>query len=140
MSAAIGTESDATTAVAGLIRFLETGEVVDGLFAPDVTCDLTLPVWRLQGSTAADLVDLRKAGHPLPGTVHVQRVDPIDSGFVIEFDERWVDAAGERWYSREMIRADVVGSTIVDVSIYCTGDWDEAQQARHAEQVTLVRP
>lgn len=140
MSTATETLPDATTAVANLIKFLETGAVAEGLFAPDVTSDLTLPTWRLQGSTAEELVALRTAGHPLPGTVHVQRVDPIDGGFVIEFDERWVDEAGKRWYSREMIRADVEGSTIVDVTIYCTGDWDEAQQALHAEQVTLARP
>jgi hypothetical protein len=31
-----------------LIAFLETGAPPDGLFAPDVFCDFTLPQWRLQ--------------------------------------------------------------------------------------------
>ena len=33
-----------------------------------------------------------------------------------------------------MIRADVVGDRIVEMSIYCTGDWDEARQREHARQ------
>ena len=39
-----------------------------------------------------------------------------------------------------MIRADVEGDTIVEMSIYCTGDWDEAKQREHAAAVTLIRP
>lgn len=29
---------------------------------------------------------------------------------------------------------------ITELSGYCTGDWDEAAVARHAEAVTLLRP
>jgi hypothetical protein len=139
MSIGTATRPDATTAVANLIKFLETGEVAEGLFAANVTTDLTLPLWRVQGSTAAELVALRAEGHPFESQVRVHRVDPTDRGFVIEFEERW-EQGGQGWYSREMARADVVGSTIVDVSIYCTGDWDEARQAEHAAEVTLSRP
>jgi hypothetical protein len=39
-----------------------------------------------------------------------------------------------------MIRADVVGDTIVELSIYCTGDWDEATQRKHEQAVQLIRP
>jgi hypothetical protein len=38
-----------------------------------------------------------------------------------------------------MIRADVEGAAIVELSIYCTGDWDEATQRRHATTVHLLR-
>jgi hypothetical protein len=131
--------TDATTAVARLISFLETGTVPEGLFAPDVFADLTLPQWRLQGATVDALVALRMAGHPFPGQVRVERVEPTDSGFTIEFEERW-DSEGQQWYSREMIRADVVGDTIVELSIYCTGDWDEATQREHQQAVQLIRP
>ena len=37
-------------------------------------------------------------------------------------------------------RADVVGSTIVEMAVYCTGDWDEAKQREHAAAVHLLRP
>jgi hypothetical protein len=130
--------ADATTAVAKLIRFLETGVAADGLFAPDVFADLTLPQWRVQTTTAEGIIAERLAGHPDPGQVTVGRVEPTDRGFTIEFEERW-DHEGQRWYAREMIRADVVGGTIVELAIYCTGDWDEARQREHAAAVQLVR-
>jgi hypothetical protein len=39
-----------------------------------------------------------------------------------------------------MIRADVIGDTIVEMAIFCTGDWDEARQREHAQAVQLIRP
>jgi hypothetical protein len=131
--------ADPTTAVAQLIRFLETGTVPDGLFAPDMFADLSLPHWRVQTATAEDIIAERQAGHPHPGQVRVERVEPTDRGFTIEFEERW-EHDGQRWYCREMIRADVEGDTIVEMSIYCTGDWDEAKQREHAAAVALIRP
>jgi hypothetical protein len=69
----------------------------------------------------------------------VERVEPTGHGFTIEFEERWEDEAGQRWYCREMIRADVKGGGITEMSVYCTGDWDEATQREHAEAVRLIR-
>ena len=131
------THPDATTAVAQLIRFLETGEVAEGLFAPDVFADVSLPTWWLQADTAERLVAIREQAHPFRGSVEVQRVDPTDRGFVMELVERWEDQ-GERWYSREIIRADVDGASITELAIYCTGDWDDQRQRDHAAAVTLL--
>lgn len=127
-----------STAVANLVRFLETGEVTEGLFAPDVFADVTVPLWRLQADDEAGLLAIRTAGHPCPGQVRVERVDATARGFTLEFEERWANE-GQQWYSREMIRADLVGSTIVEMKVYCTGDWDEAQQSAHARDVRLLR-
>jgi hypothetical protein len=124
--------------VANLIRFLETGSAPEGLLAPAVCADLSLPQWRIQTDTAEDIIAIRAETHPFPGQVRVERVEQTDHGFTIEFEERW-DNEGQRWYSREMIRADVEGDTIVELSIYCTGDWDEARQREHAESVQLIR-
>ncbi|WP_198676488.1 hypothetical protein [Kribbella monticola] len=134
-----GTPAGAATAVAKLIRFLETGVAPDGLFTPDVFIDLTLPQWRVQATTPDELVAIRLAGHPAPGQVRVTRVDPTDRGFTIEFEERW-EQQGQQWYSREMIRADLTGAQISELSVYCTGDWDEAKQREHAAAVRLIRP
>jgi hypothetical protein len=82
---------------------------------------------------------VRKEGHPGPGTVTRCRVDPTASGFVLEFEERW-GAEGQQWYAREMIRADVADGAIAELTVYCTGDWDEARQAEHAAAVSLIRP
>ena len=39
-----------------------------------------------------------------------------------------------------MMRIAVTESTIAEVTVYCTGDWDQARQAEHAAAVTLIRP
>lgn len=38
-----------------------------------------------------------------------------------------------------MIRATVSDGRIAEVSIYSTGDWDQARQDEHARAVTLLR-
>ena len=121
------------------IAFLETGDAPDGLFAPDVFCDFTMPTWRLQSSGIEDLVAMRKAGHPGPGRVPRWRFDPTPTGFVLEFDEDW-EWEDDRWTAREMARADVGDDGISQLSVYCTGDWSTAQRAEHAAAVTLLRP
>jgi hypothetical protein len=86
-----------------------------------------------------DAVAVRTGGHPCLGQVRVERVNQTDTGFTIEFEERW-ENEGQQWYCREMIRADVVDEVIVEMAVYCTGDWDEATQREHARAVRLLRP
>ena len=133
------TSNDTRVAVAGLIRFLETNTPPEGLFAPDVFLDLSLPQWRLQANTVHDAIAVRTGGHPWTGQVRVERVSQTDTGFTIEFEERW-EHDGQHWYCREMIRADVVDEVIVEMAVYCTGDWDEATQREHASAIQLLRP
>jgi len=121
------------------IAFLETGDAPDGLFAPDVFCDFTMPTWRLQSSGVEDLVALRKGGHPGPGRVPRWRFDPTPTGFALELEEDW-DWDGDHWTCREMFRADVGEDGIAQLSVYCTGDWSTARRAEHAAAVTLLRP
>jgi hypothetical protein len=126
--------------VAGkIIRFLETGDAPVGLFRPDVFLDLTMPTWRVQSAGAEDLIAVRKEGHPGPGTVTRWRSDPTPTGFVFEFEERW-NGEGQQWYAREMMRVEVIDGAIAELTVYCTGDWDEARQAEHAAAVSLIRP
>jgi hypothetical protein len=122
-----------------MVVFLETGTVPEGLFRPDVFLDLTMPTWRVQAMGTEGLIAERKAGHPDTGTVTRWRADPTPTGFVFEFAEQW-DHEGQRWYSREMMRAEVTDGQIAELSVYCTGDWDQARQAEHAAAVTLIRP
>jgi hypothetical protein len=132
------TSNDTKVAVAGLIEFLETGQLPEGLLAPDVFLDLSLPQWRVQADTAEGAVAVRREGHPSPGQVRVERISQTNTGFTIEFEERWVQG-GQHWYCREMIRADVVDDTIVEMAVYCTGDWDEATQRDHVNTIRLLR-
>jgi hypothetical protein len=122
-----------------VIVFLETGTAPDGLFRPDAFLDISLPTWRIQAAGREDLVQVRKAGHPGPGKVTRWRADPAERGFVFEFEERWRQD-GQDWYAREMMRMDVVDGAIAELTVYCTGDWDEARQREHAAAVELIRP
>src|SRR5512143_2597125 len=86
----IAMNRDEANKLAGLfIGFLETGSVPGGLFEENVFCDFTMPKWRLQAQGVEEVVALRKAGHPGPGQVPRWRCDPTESGFVLEFEERW---------------------------------------------------
>jgi hypothetical protein len=130
---------DTEVAVANLIKYLETGQPPEDLYAPDVFIDVSLPHWRLQADTAEGALAIRSSGHPWPGTVHVGRVEQTSTGFTMEFEERWPHE-GQNWYCREMIRADVLDDRIVEMAVYCTGDWDESVQREHAAAVRLIRP
>jgi hypothetical protein len=121
------------------VEFLETNSAPEGLFATDVFLDVSLPMWRLQTQGPDASVSLRRNSHPFLGTVPRWRADATPSGFVIEFEEEW-EVDGQRWYCREMARADVVDGLVTQLSVYCTGDWDPGTQARHAAEVTLSRP
>jgi hypothetical protein len=121
-----------------LVHWLETGERPDDLFSTDIFADLSLPQWRLQGVGPDEAFQLRAASHPFPGDVAVRGLDRTSRGFLMEFEERW-ETEGHEWYCREMIHCHVSGDRVTEVSIYCTGDWDEAVQRRHATQVRLTR-
>lgn len=124
----------------GLVEFLQTNTLPDGIVQPDVFCDLSLPEWRVQTTSAEALERLRRQSHPDLGQVSRWSAEPTASGFIFEFEERWTDARGESWYSRELLRATVQRGRISEMSVYCTGDWSSARQAEHARVVTLRRP
>jgi hypothetical protein len=124
---------------AKLVRFLETNTPPDGLFADDLFTDFTLPQWRLQAADRDGSVTLRTDGHPGHGRVPRTRLDVTGTGFLLEVEEEWEDR-GQTWYCRELMRCDVAGDAISELSVYCTGDWDEATVARHADSVVLIRP
>ncbi len=101
MTARTESTPDATTAVAQVIRYLETGVAAEGLFTEDVAAELAV----------RDAVS---------GGIRVARVDPTDLGFTMEF-ERLSESDDRHLLDREMLRADVVGSTVVDLALYVGG-------------------
>jgi hypothetical protein len=121
-----------------LVTWLETGERPAAMFAVDVFADLTLPHWRVQAVGADAAYRLREDSHAFRGEVRVEALDRTSRGFLLQFEERW-EAEGQRWYCRELIHCVVTDGWISELAIYCTGDWDEAAQRRHADQVRLVR-
>ena len=140
MTAVVPEVSDLVRAsVDRFVAFLETGET-DGLFAPDVFADITLPHWRVQAQGADEVVASKNGLHPPKGRTRVEQVYPATRGYTMKVEERW-EADGRQWYCREAFVCDLdAEGRITELSVYCTGDWDEAAVARHAEAVTLLRP
>jgi hypothetical protein len=122
-----------------LVTWLETGVRPEGVFAEDVLADLTVPHWRLQGRGLDATFHLREDQHPQLGEVRVEALDRTSRGFLLQFEERWA-AEGQQWYCRELVHCVVTDGWISEIYIYCAGDWDEAVQRQHAEQVRLIRP
>lgn len=133
------TRAEVDTAVTRLVQWLESGVSPAGLVTDDAFADLTFPRWREQFCGGVALIKARHDFHPQPGRVRVERLDRTEHGFTVEFEERWADAE-QNWYCREQIRADLRGDSIAELSLYCTGDWDEARVAEHAATVSLIRP
>jgi hypothetical protein len=121
------------------VTWLETGVRPEDMLTSEVFCDFSMPHWREQTVGTEAVYGIREGGHPFPGEVRVEALDRTSRGFLLQFEERW-DADGQRWYCRELIHCVVTHGRISEVVVSCTGDWDEATQRRHADQVRLVRP
>ncbi|MDT7743647.1 MAG: hypothetical protein QOE59_2725 [Actinomycetota bacterium] len=143
MSAATSTarrmEDEQAVLADRLVQWLQTGGRPEDLFTEDVFVDLSLPHWRIQGQGADTAFGIREGDHPYRGSVRVEALDRTSRGFLIQFEERWT-AGSQQWYCRELIHCVVRDGRIGELSIYCTGDWDEAVQRRHAREVSLLRP
>jgi hypothetical protein len=138
-TAAIDLPTRVQQSVDRFVAFLETG-ATDGLFAPDVFTDVTLPHWRVQWQGAEQTIAGKVALHPPAGRTRVEKVLAGETGYAVKVEERWED--GDRqWYCREAFLCELDDEgRITEFHAYCTGDWDEAAVARHAEAVTLLRP
>lgn len=123
---------------ATFVRWLETGVRPRDMFSENVFADLSLPHWRVQASGPDAVFRLREDSHPFPGKVRVEALDHTSRGFLIQFEERW-QAEGQDWYCRELIHGVVTDGRIAELAVYCTGDWDDEVQQRHANQVRLLR-
>ncbi|TDO51136.1 hypothetical protein EV651_11963 [Kribbella sp. VKM Ac-2571] len=131
--------AEVDVSVARVVEWLETGVAPDRTFAADCFADVSLPHWRVQFATGAATIEGRRRWHPYPGVVRVERVDRTEHGFVMAFEERWRHEE-QNWYCREQLTADIdEAGEITELRVYCTGDWDEARQAEHAAEVTLIR-
>lgn len=116
-----------------------TFEAGDDAFTPDVFCDLNMPEWRfqLQGRDAfAAQLALISGG---PSRMEVLRTVPTTSGFVTEHVEHQ-DVNGEDHSARRLVLCEVVRGRIVEVTVYCTGEWDDELRARHAAEAPMIRP
>ena len=124
--------------VVRFVAWLETG-ATEGLFAPDVFADVTLPHWRVQWQGLEQTIEGKARFHPAAGRTRVEKVIAGATGYAIKVEERWEDG-GQQWYCREAFLCELDDAgRITALDAYCTGDWDEVAVARHAEAVTLIR-
>jgi hypothetical protein len=116
-----------------------TFEAGEDAFTPDVFCDLNMPEWRfqLQGrdAFAAQLARINRG----PSRMEVLRTVPTASGFVTEHVEH-EDVDGEDHSARRLLLCEVVRGRIAEVTVYCTGEWDDELRARHAAEAPMIRP
>jgi hypothetical protein len=116
-----------------------TFEAGEDAFTRDVFCDLNMPEWRfqLQGrdAFAAQLERINQG----PSRVEVLRTVPTISGFVTEHVEH-EDVDGEDHSARRLILCEVVRGRIAEVTVYCTGEWNDELRARHAAEAPMIRP
>jgi hypothetical protein len=115
-----------------------TFEVGEDVFAPDVFCDLNMPVWRfqLQGREAfgAQIARINQG----PSRVEILRTVPTSLGFVTEHVEHQ-DVHGEDHSARRLVLCEVRAGLITDVTVYCSGEWDDELRARHAAEAPMIR-
>jgi hypothetical protein len=116
-----------------------TFEAGEDAFTPDAFFDLNMPEWRfqLQGreAFAAQLERINEG----PSRVEILRTVPTASGFVAEHVEHQ-DVYGEDHSARRLVLCEVVRGRIAEVTVYCTGEWDDELRARHAAEAPMIRP
>jgi hypothetical protein len=116
-----------------------THEAGEDAFASDAFFDLNMPEWRfqLQGRDAfgAQIARISLG----PSQVEILRTVPTASGFVTEHVEHQ-DVDGEDHSARRLVLCEVVRGRIAEVTVYCTGEWDDELRARHAAEAPMIRP
>ena len=124
---------------ARLHEVFTTFQAGEDAFTPDVFCDLNMPQWRfqLQGrdALAAQLARINEG----PARMEVLRTVPTTSGFVTEHVEHQ-NVDGEDHSARRLVLCEVVRGRIAEVTVYCTGEWDDELRARHAAEAPMIRP
>lgn len=108
-------------------------------YADDVFCDLNVPQWRVQIEGRDQLSKLIHSGYPVGSRLASSRVTPTGDGVVIEVEVRFPEDGEERMF-RELHLLRLADDQVVEHTSYCTGHWDAATIARHAEEVVLSRP
>ena len=115
---------------------LRTTALPEQLFAPDVFCDMNVPMWRFQLQGAEAFAAWVKDEAPHGSKVTLGRVRDEGRSAAVE-TVMVTDGA----YSRNLwlLHADADGR-IDEVVLYCTGPWDQETIARQAREAPMIRP
>lgn len=132
----ISTAERLSEALAEVFRTAEMGDVL----TDDVFLDGNPPLWRFQLQGIEAFTEWYRSYAPNGmDEVTVVRTVPTAAGFVAELTERVRDD-GKEITSREIVLCTVRDGRISELTVYCTGDWDEELRARHAAEAPMLRP
>jgi hypothetical protein len=134
------TQQTADRLSAAFHRCFTDFEADDNLFASNTFFDLLPPMWRfqLEGSGETFTTQLRSIAEG-PVEIEIVRTTPTATGFVTEHVETQKTPDGPM-VARRLHLCEVRDGRISAVTIYCNGGWDEELRARHAAEVTMIKP
>lgn len=117
----------------GLAGAMATAKVPPNVFADDVFFDMNVPAWRYQLQGLDTLTNML-ATRVTPGVIESTRVTPTIGGFVLEMSTR-----DPQDMYRQLFVVQTRGGLISEVTMYCTGPWDSATEARQQAEAPMIR-
>ena len=129
------TAQDLSERLADVFRTAEVGDV----FTDDLFLDGHPPLWRFQLQGRDTFAAWLKDYSPDGCETTVVRTIPTVTGFVTEFVGRH-DEDGKEMTDRKILLCEVRDGRVAELTVYCSGDWDEELRARHAAEAPIIRP
>jgi hypothetical protein len=129
------TAQELSERLADVFRTADVGDV----FTDDVFLDGHPPLWRFQLQGRATFAAWLHGYSPDGADVAVVRTIPTATGFVTELVGRHQEH-GDEITDRKIVLCEVRGNRISELTVYCSGDWDEELRARHAAEAPILRP
>jgi ketosteroid isomerase-like protein len=120
-----------------LAEAFRTGAVSAEVFADDLFLDGHPPLWRFQ--LEGREVFASWLPNVTPADVSIVRTVPTASGFVAEWTGGH-EEDGHYLSDRKIVLAGVRDGRVAELTVFCSGDWDEELRARHAAEATILRP
>lgn len=121
--------------------FYENPDLGPDVFTPDGLYDANVPSWRFQIQGPDRIAEhVRRANPSNDIKVAVRRSSPTLAGWVAEIEFAYTNADSVKGSYRALLNAELTGGKISELTLYCTGMWTEETRARHAAEVTLIRP
>src|SRR5262245_10361278 len=135
---AVLSDADAQELSERLADVFRTADVGD-VFTDDLFLDGHPPLWRFQLEGRSEFASWLRGYSPDGADVTVVRTVPTVSGFVTEMVGEHLED-GAVMTDRKILLCEVREHRISELTIYCSGDWDDELRARHAAETTLLRP
>jgi ketosteroid isomerase-like protein len=121
--------------LADVFRTAEIGDVL----TEDVFFDGHPPLWRFQLQGRDTFATWLKGYTPHGADTTVVRTIPTVTGFVTELVGSHREDS-EEMTDRKIVLCEVRDGRIAELTVYCSGDWNEELRARHAVEAPLIRP